>query len=111
MFSKGYYLDDIRPIDIDFDKQYAKFIIKCTSVNELIANVQNDIQNNITNIFFDLDHDLGNYANDGGDAIKFIDWLIENHRNIKDFGFHFHSANPVGVNNMRNAIGKYWTEV
>lgn len=26
----------------------------------------------------DLDHDLGGYADDGGDAIKLIYWLIEN---------------------------------
>lgn len=60
-------------------------------------------------IYFDLDHDLGEYASDGGDAIKLVDWLIETYYDKnKHFVFHFHSMNPVGVDNMKRAIERYW---
>lgn len=57
----------------------------------------------------DLDHDAGNYAADGGDYIKILDWLEETGRN---YPIRIHSANPVGVANMRRIIERNgWTEV
>lgn len=57
----------------------------------------------------DLDHDAGDYAKDGGDYIKILDWLEETGRN---YPIHIHSMNPVGVQNMRAIIQKNgWTEV
>ena len=57
----------------------------------------------------DLDHDAGDYANDGGDYIKLLDWLEETGRN---YHIHIHSMNPVGVENMRRIIERNgWTEV
>lgn len=55
-------------------------------------------------IIINLDHDAGDYAYDGGDYIKLLDWL--EFMNIVDstFTFHIHSMNPVGVQNMRNII-------
>lgn len=45
----------------------------------------------------------------GGDAIKLVDWLVEEfHDKNVNFKFHFHSMNPVGVQNMKNAVEKYW---
>lgn len=29
-------------------------------------------------MLIDCDHDLGDYAYDGGDGIKLLDWLVEN---------------------------------
>ena len=57
-------------------------------------------------ITIDLDHDAGDYANQGGDYIKFLDWLEE--MNIVDTGyfFHIHSMNPVGRENMETIIKK-----
>ena len=63
-------------------------------------------------ILIDLDHDAGDFANDGGDYIKLLDWLEE--QGIVDTGyfFHIHSMNPVGVENMRRIIQKNgWREV
>lgn len=45
----------------------------------------------------DLDHDAGDYASDGGDYIKLLDWLEETGRN---YPVRFHTANPVGRANM-----------
>ena len=57
----------------------------------------------------DLDHDAGNYASDGGDYIRLLDWLEETGRN---YPIHIHSMNPVGVQNMRAIIQKNgWVEV
>lgn len=57
----------------------------------------------------DIDHDAGDYANDGGDYIKLLDWLEATGRN---YPIHIHSMNPVGVQNMRAIIEKNgWTEV
>ena len=57
----------------------------------------------------DIDLDAGDYANDGGDYIKLLDWLEETGRN---YPIHIHSMNPVGVENMRRIIERNgWTEV
>jgi hypothetical protein len=57
----------------------------------------------------DLDHDAGSCAIDGGDYIRILDWLEETGRN---YPIRLHSANPVGVENMRRIIERNgWTEV
>ena len=57
----------------------------------------------------DIDHDAGNFACDGGDYIKLLDWLEETGRN---YPIRIHSANPVGVQNMRQIIERNnWKEV
>ena len=57
----------------------------------------------------DIDHDSGDFACDGGDYIKLLDWLEETGRN---YPIRIHSANPVGVQNMRRIIQRNgWKEV
>lgn len=57
----------------------------------------------------DIDHDAGEYADNGGDYIKLLDWLEETGRN---YPIRIHSMNPVGVENMRRIIQRNgWTEV
>ena len=57
----------------------------------------------------DIDHDAGNFANDGGDYIKLLDWLEETGR---DYPIRIHSMNPVGVANMRRIIERNgWKEI
>lgn len=57
----------------------------------------------------DLDHDAGDYVVYGGDYIKILNWLEETGRN---YPIRIHSANPVGVENMRRIIQRNgWTEV
>ena len=56
-----------------------------------------------------LDHDAGDYAHDGGDYIKLLDWLEETGRN---YPIRIHSQNPVGIANMRRIIQRNgWKEV
>jgi len=57
----------------------------------------------------DLDHDAGDYASDGGDYIKILDWLEETGRN---YLIRLHTMNPVGRENMRAIIQRNgWREV
>lgn len=57
----------------------------------------------------DTDHDAGDYAQYGGDYIKFLDWLEETGRN---YPIRIHSMNSVGVENMRRIIKRNgWKEV
>ena len=57
----------------------------------------------------DIDHDAGDYASQGGDYIKLLDWLEETGRN---YPIHIHSQNVVGVENMRRIIKRNgWREV
>ena len=57
----------------------------------------------------DIDHDAGDYAHDGGDYIKLLDWLEETGRN---YPIRIHSQNPVGIANMRRIIQRNgWKEV
>lgn len=57
----------------------------------------------------DIDHDAGDYAYDGGDYIKLLDWLEETERN---YPIKIHSMNPIGIKNMRMIIKKNnWKEI
>ena len=64
---------------------------------------------NIKIEIINIDHDAGEYANDGGDYICLLDWLEQTGRN---YPICIHSMNPVGVENMRRIIRRNgWTEV
>lgn len=98
--------DDTRPAPEGY--------VWCKSVNEakdtilmleLYATVNEDYKVEL----IDTDHDAGNYANEGGDYIRLLDWLEETKRN---YPIHIHSMNVVGVENMRRIIRRNgWTEV
>ena len=53
----------------------------------------------------DLDHDLGDYASDGGDVIKILEYLAERETL---YPVQIHTANPVGRANMERMIQRYW---
>ena len=101
------WVDDIR--------QAPDGYVWCKSVNDARQKIESVEYANKTNHFkypivlIDIDHDAGNYAFDGGDYIKLLDWLEETGRN---YPIRIHSANPVGVENMRRIIMRNgWTEV
>ena len=103
------WVDDVRPAPEGY--------IWCKSVNQAIVRIKYcDFMNNRMNLeghysvaIIDIDHDAGDYAYDGGDYIKLLDWLEETGRN---YPIRIHSMNPVGVANMRAIIERNgWTEV
>lgn len=61
----------------------------------------------------DLDHDAGEYASDGGDYIKLLDWLEWLYDGEGTYTkFRIHSQNAVGVENMRRIIQcNGWKEI
>ena len=96
------WIDDVRPAPDGYcwiaSVQMAKWMIelKEKSQSEPIELI-------------DIDHDAGDYAEDGGDYIKLLDWLEETGRN---YPIRIHSQNPVGVQNMRRIIEKNgWKEI
>lgn len=109
------WIDDLRPAPAGY--------IWCRSVNDAKCAIETRenlkglkwyYENGETEVIapfelIDIDHDAGDYASDGGDYIKLLDWLEETGRN---YPIRIHSMNPVGVQNMRAIIQRNgWTEV
>lgn len=109
------WIDDVRPAPTGY--------IWCKSVHsakdaiearELLAGITWHYDNGTQEKLFpfdliDIDHDAGDFAYDGGDYIKLLDWLEETGRN---YPIRIHSMNPVGRENMRTIIRRNgWTEV
>lgn len=73
------------------------------------VNIAKAAINSVRFEYIDLDHDAGDFACDGGDYIRLLDWLEEN--NIK-YDIRLHTMNPVGRQNMRAIIKKNnWREI
>jgi putative Mg2+ transporter-C (MgtC) family protein len=97
------------------EKEYGASGVQVTTARSgLVGNV--GIEANINNVkhqlpieLIDIDHDAGDYANDGGDYIKLLDLLEETGRS---YPIRIHSMNPVGRENMLAIIRRNgWTEV
>lgn len=93
------YLDDIRKAPDNY--------ILVKSVNQAKRLILNAEQTNESIEIIDIDHDLGDFANDGGDAIKLLDWLIERQT---FYPINIHTANIVGRQNMERMIKRYWNK-
>ena len=111
------WIDDVRPAPGGYyhvlSVNDAKLIIQNAEkrANEygLTVFYEGEIKHQLPIELIDIDHDAGDYADDGGDYIKLLDWLEETGRN---YPIRIHSMNPVGVANMRAIIQRNgWTEV
>lgn len=109
------WVDDLRPAPVGY--------VHCKSVNETIAKIKRcenfnkkyrqftkeGIEEEHEIELIDLDHDAGDYAKDGGDYIKILDWLESTRRN---YTIAIHTMNSVGRMNMRAIVEKNgWTLV
>ena len=111
------YVDDIREDDTWFRQNLDGSLwtpIVCRSYNQAIRVINEFYQDHY--IILDLDHDLGDLdaendgeynpnAPSGYDICKYV---VENH--IPLIGFHIHSMNPVGAENMRQLLQRYGYE-
>ena len=114
------WIDDVRPAPEGYYwcrsvNQAKRVILVCESDDENEHNHLNLRDNNIDKKstyqieLLDVDHDAGYYAQFGGDFIKLLDWLEATGRN---YPIRIHSANPVGVQNMRRIIERNgWKEL
>ena len=90
-------MDDIRPVPDGYEGT--------KSVNETISLIKEiETEGGIIELI-DLDHDLGDYAQYGGDAINILDFLVERET---FYPIAIHTANPVGRANMERVIERYW---
>ncbi len=95
------WVDDVRPAPEGY--------IWCRSVAQTCEKISALRKGGRAIELLDLDHDAGDFACDGGDYIKILDWLEE--MNIHDISIRIHSMNPVGVENMRRIIVRNgWAE-
>ena len=90
------WLDDLRPAPAGF--------VWCRSVNEAKRLIAEQDTSQPTECI-DCDHDLGDYADDGGDGIRLLDWLLE--RGTL-YPVALHTMNPVGRDNMRRMLQRHW---
>ncbi len=102
------WIDDVRPAPEGY--------VWVKSVNEAIDFIDvlgvSDEYFDLPTTLVDMDHDAGDFAYDGGDYIKFLDYCEETWGKDLPFDIHIHSMNPVGVQNMRVIIRKNgWAEV
>ena len=101
------WVDDVRPAPEGYIWLKSVNFAKEAIIKNEEANAINHFKYPITLI--DIDHDAGDWAFDGGDYIKLLDWLEETGRG---YPIRIHSMNPVGVQNMRAIIERNgWTEV
>ena len=91
------WLDDLRPAPSGYAAVH--------SVNQAIETIKKAEAEGIDIKVLDLDHDLGDYCKDGGDAIKLLDWLVERGT---FYPVKLHTANPVGRANMERMLARYW---
>lgn len=94
------WLDDLRVAPDGYET--------AKSVNEAIDLIEECEQNGEEIEVLDLDHDLGDYAYDGGDAIKLLDYLAERET---FYPVEIHTANPVGRENMYRMLDRYWPDL
>lgn len=103
------WVDDVRPAPAGYT--WARTVNRAKEIiisNEELLRI-NLYKSTYCIELIDIDHDAGDYASDGGDYIKLLDWLEETGRN---YPIRIHSMNPVGVMNMRAIIQRNgWTEV
>lgn len=95
------WLDDIRPIP----KGYTHHAFSVNQAKFMIESAEELFKFGETIEVIDCDHDLGDYASDGGDGIKLLDWLVERGT---FYPIRLHTANPVGRDNMQRVINRFW---
>lgn len=93
------WLDDVREAPEGY--------CHCHSVNETIKKIIKCEKEYAVIDEINCDHDLGDYASDGGDGIKLIDWLV---KRKTYYPVKLHTMNPVGHENMQREIDRYWNE-
>ena len=103
------WIDDVRPAPEGYRWCKSVYEAKETILNHELFYKASAGKTYYHIEIIDIDHDAGDYAQYGGDYIKLLDWLEETGRN---YPIRIHSANPVGIQNMRRIIERNgWKEI
>ena len=100
------WLDDLMD-DRSSNRVTPKGYVGAHSVNEAIELVEDAIRRGEEIELTDLDHDLGDYEKDGGDAPKFLDYLVE-HKIFPPVKFH--TSNISGRKYMIKTVNRFWPD-
>ena len=100
------WLDDLMD-EKNFNRATPAGFIGAHSVNEAIELIEDAKRRGEEVELIDLDHDLGDYAKDGGDAGNFLYYLAQHeiYPPVK-----IHTSNPVGRKNMIQIVNRFWPE-
>lgn len=111
------WVDDIRPAPDGYvwchSVEEAKRVISKAAADFVKSFKEGHPDESLHIQLIDLDHDAGEYVNDGGDYINLLNWLEWLYDGKGTYTkFHIHSMNPIGRENMRRIIQRNgWTEV
>ena len=99
------YLDDIRNPHQTYHNDSDWFVVR--NYNEFVSVIEKHFSD-LEVISFD--HDIDSYNDDGNvvtgyDRVKWLcDYILDNNLDISNLTLNFHTANPVGKENMET----YW---
>lgn len=107
------WVDDLRPApegycwikSVNEAKDFIEGIEEIFGDNYFIYNPSTGEKQKVYIELIDLDYDAGDFAQDGGDYIKIMDWLV--FRGTL-YPLAFHSQNCVGMENMKRMYRRYW---
>lgn len=107
------WVDDVRPApegyrwvkSVNEAKDFIEGIEEIFGNNYFLYNPSTGEKRRVDIELIDLDHDAGDFVNEGGDYIKLMDWLVE--RGTL-YPLAFHSQNCVGMEYMKRMYRRYW---
>lgn len=99
------WLDDQYDDENTSSRAIPKGYVGAHSVNEVKSLIEDAESRGEEIEMLDLDNDLGDYSEDGGDGHKLLEWLIERET---FYPINIHSMNTVEKENMIRTINRYW---
>lgn len=100
------WLDDLMD-EKDSNRATPAGFVGAHSVNEAIELIEDANRRGEEIELIDLDHDLGDYAQFGGDAVNLLYYLAQ-HEEFPPVKIH--TSNPVGRKNMIQIVNRFWPE-
>lgn len=105
------WIDDERPMPEGYDFHFKSVWETLLDYGAAVQHRRIFDEDYIQEVLLDIDHDSGEYCTEGGDYINILKALSDPKRLDETIVMkgdtikvHFHSANPIGVKNMRAIV-------